>query len=172
MTTSSAAAAARFNAPGTRAQDLDTPCLVLDLDAMERNMKKMAAYAAEHKVLLRPHAKMHKCAEIARMQMALGAVGVCVQKVSEAEALAAGGINNIFVSNEVLHAPKLRRLVAVGRLFRDMAQAAAAADAEGSDSKAGCQRWCLRDECANRLLRQRGRRGSTSGGGQEHRARR
>jgi D-serine deaminase-like pyridoxal phosphate-dependent protein len=137
MTTSSAAAAARFNAPGTRAQDLDTPCLVLDLDAMERNMKKMAAYAAEHKVLLRPHAKMHKCAEIARMQMALGAVGVCVQKVSEAEALAAGGINNIFVSNEVLHAPKLRRLVAVGRLIRDMAQAAAAADAEGSGSELG-----------------------------------
>ncbi len=59
---------------------IDTPALVVDLDAMDRNLANMAAFAGLHKVKLRPHAKMHKSAEIAKLQMAQGAVGVCVQK--------------------------------------------------------------------------------------------
>ena len=67
---------------------IDTPSLVIDLDAMERNLARMAAFAREHGMRLRPHAKMHKSAELARLQMAHGAVGVCVQKTDEALALA------------------------------------------------------------------------------------
>ena len=63
---------------------IDTPALVVDLDMMERNLHTMATFAAQHQVMLRPHAKMHKSAELAKLQMAAGAVGVCVQKTSEA----------------------------------------------------------------------------------------
>ena len=94
---------------------IDTPALVIDLDRMERNLRTMAAFAAEHKVLLRPHAKMHKSAELAKLQMASGAVGVCVQKTSEAEALVAGGVHNIFISNEVIALHKLARVAALTR---------------------------------------------------------
>lgn len=94
---------------------IDTPALVIDLDAMERNLDRMAAFAAQHGVMLRPHAKMHKSATLARQQMARGAVGVCVQKTSEAEALAALGVNNIYISNEVISPFKLKRVVAVAR---------------------------------------------------------
>ncbi|MDP3825113.1 MAG: DSD1 family PLP-dependent enzyme, partial [Polaromonas sp.] len=94
---------------------MDPPALVIDLDAMERNLERMAAFAAQHGVMLRPHAKMHKSATLARLQMAHGAVGVCVQKTSEAEALAALGVNNIYISNEVVSPFKLKRVMAVAR---------------------------------------------------------
>ncbi len=100
---------------GRPAADIDTPALVIDLDAMERNLATMAAFAAKHGVKLRPHAKMHKSATLARLQMAHGAVGVCVQKTSEAEALAALGVNNIYISNEVISPFKLKRVVALAR---------------------------------------------------------
>jgi len=100
---------------GRPAADIDTPALVVDLDAMERNLAAMAAFAAQHRVRLRPHAKMHKSATLARLQMAHGAVGVCVQKTSEAEALAALGVNNIYISNEVVSPFKLKRVVALAR---------------------------------------------------------
>lgn len=100
---------------GRPAAAIDTPALVIDLDAMERNLERMAAFAAQHGVLLRPHAKMHKSATLAKLQMAHGAVGVCVQKTSEAEALAALGVNNIYISNEVVSPFKLKRVVAVAR---------------------------------------------------------
>jgi D-serine deaminase-like pyridoxal phosphate-dependent protein len=89
---------------------IDTPSLVIDLDAMERNLARMAAFASEHGVRLRPHAKMHKSAELARLQMSHGAVGVCVQKTDEALALAQAGVRNIYISNEVIAPPKLLRL--------------------------------------------------------------
>ncbi len=92
---------------------IDTPALVIDLDAMERNLAGMAAFAAQHKITLRPHAKMHKSATLAQMQMAHGAVGVCVQKTSEAEALAAQGVHNIYISNQVVSPAKLQRVVAL-----------------------------------------------------------
>ena len=96
---------------------IDTPALVVDLDMMERNLRTMAAFAAQHGVMLRPHAKMHKSAELAKLQVAAGAIGVCVQKTSEAEALVAGGVLNIFISNEVIAPTKLTRVAALTRVL-------------------------------------------------------
>jgi D-serine deaminase-like pyridoxal phosphate-dependent protein len=104
--------------PGDPVAAIDTPALVIDLDAMERNLAAMAAFARDHGVRLRPHAKMHKCAAIARLQMAAGAVGVCVQKTSEAEALADAGIADIYISNEVVDPAKLARVAALARRVR------------------------------------------------------
>lgn len=94
---------------------IDTPALAVDLDMMERNLATMAAFAAQHNVKLRPHAKMHKSAELAKLQMAAGAVGVCVQKTSEAEALVAGGVHDIYISNEVIAPAKLARVATLTR---------------------------------------------------------
>lgn len=88
---------------------IDTPALVVDLDAMERNIQRMAEFAHKHQVRWRPHAKMHKSAEIALQLEKAGARGHCVQKVSEAEALAAGGVADLYISNEVLGGAKLLR---------------------------------------------------------------
>jgi len=103
---------------GAPFSDIDTPALVIDLDAMERNMALLAERAAALGVRLRPHAKTHKSAIIAAKQAALGAVGICCQKVAEAEALAAGGVRDILVSNEVVGARKLRRLAALARQIK------------------------------------------------------
>lgn len=98
---------------GLHVEAIDTPALVVDLDAMERNLARMMAFAQAKQVKLRPHAKMHKSAELARLQMQAGAVGVCVQKTSEAEAMAAGGVNDIYISNEVIAPQKLQRVAAL-----------------------------------------------------------
>jgi 3-hydroxy-D-aspartate aldolase len=92
---------------------IETPALVIELDALERNIAKMAAFARETGVAVRPHAKTHKSPEIARRQITAGAVGQCVQKVGEAEALVRGGIRDILVSNEVVGERKLRRLASL-----------------------------------------------------------
>ena len=92
-----------------------TPALVIDLDAMRRNIERMATFARKHGIALRPHAKTHKSAAIARLQIEAGAVGVCVQKLSEAEALAAAGVTDIFISNEIVDAAKLARLAMLAR---------------------------------------------------------
>jgi len=89
---------------------IDTPALVIDLDAMERNLAGMAAFAQAQGLRLRPHAKTHKSAELALLQMAQGAVGVCVQKVDEALVLSRNGVNDIFITNEVIDPVKLARL--------------------------------------------------------------
>ncbi len=94
---------------------IDTPALVIDADAMERNIAAMAGFARERGLKLRPHAKTHKCAALARRQMEAGAVGVCVQKLGEALALAAGGVPDIYLSNEVIAPHKLARLAALAR---------------------------------------------------------
>jgi D-serine deaminase-like pyridoxal phosphate-dependent protein len=99
--------------PGDPVAAVATPALVIDLDAMERNLAAMAAYARSHGVRLRPHAKMHKSAAIARAQIAAGAVGVCVQKLSEAEVLADAGIADIYISNEVVDEAKLTAVAAL-----------------------------------------------------------
>ncbi len=103
---------------GDDVEAIDTPALVVDLDAMQRNLAAMAGFAHDHHVRLRPHAKMHKCAAIAQLQIAAGAVGVCVQKVSEAEALADAGIADIFISNEVIAPAKLARVAALATRIR------------------------------------------------------
>ena len=92
---------------------IDTPALVVDLDAMERNIARMAAFAARHGVRWRPHAKMHKCAALAQRLVAAGAVGACVQKTAEAQALAAGGVLDLYISNEVVAPAKLARVAAL-----------------------------------------------------------
>ncbi|MEO8081398.1 MAG: DSD1 family PLP-dependent enzyme [Caldimonas sp.] len=103
---------------GSSVAAIDSPALVLDLDALERNAATMAAFARGHGLRLRPHAKMHKCAALARLQIAAGAVGVCVQKTSEAEALAAAGIDDVYISNEVVDPAKLARVAALAARIR------------------------------------------------------
>ncbi len=95
---------------GMAIEDVDTPALLVDLDALEYNLTRMAGAAAAAGVRLRPHAKTHKCAEVALRQVALGAVGICCQKVSEAEAMVAGGVGDVLVSNEIVDPRKLSRL--------------------------------------------------------------
>ena len=94
-------------------EDLDTPSLVVDLDRMRKNMERMARFTKECGVALRPHVKTHKTPEIAKMQLAAGSQGVCLQKVSEVEVFAANGITDIFLTNEVVVPDKLRRLARV-----------------------------------------------------------
>lgn len=93
--------------------EVDTPALVVDLDAFERNLAKMASAAKAAGVALRPHAKTHKSPAIGLKQTALGAVGVCCQKVSEAEIMVEGGISDVLISNEVVGRKKLERLAAL-----------------------------------------------------------
>jgi 3-hydroxy-D-aspartate aldolase len=100
---------------GMALEDIDTPALLLDLDAFEYNLKRMASEITSTGLTLRPHGKAHKCAEIARRQIALGAVGVCAQKLSEAEAFVDAGISNVVVTNEVVAPPKLDRLAVLAQ---------------------------------------------------------
>ncbi|MDB5899994.1 MAG: hypothetical protein JWP41_3596 [Ramlibacter sp.] len=95
---------------GQRVAAVDTPSLVVDVDAMQRNLSRMAEFARKHDIRWRPHAKMHKSSAIARLQLQAGAVGVCVQKTSEAEAMVAGGVYNVYISNEVIAPAKLARV--------------------------------------------------------------
>ncbi len=104
--------------PGDPVAAIDTPALVIDLDAMARNLAAMAAFAGARGLRLRPHAKTHKSAAIAKLQMAAGAVGVCVQKLSEAEALAAQGVPDIYISNEIVDEAKLVRVAALAGRIR------------------------------------------------------
>jgi 3-hydroxy-D-aspartate aldolase len=102
--------------PGMPEDEIDTPALLIDLDAFEANLDTMAARVAGTGAKLRAHAKTHKSPVIAHLQIARGAVGQCVQKVSEAEVLAWGGVPDILVSNEVVGAAKLARLAALSRI--------------------------------------------------------
>jgi len=95
--------------------EVDTPCLLLELDAFERNLQRLPDSLKGSGMRLRPHAKSHKCPEIAQRQIALGAAGVCVQKVSEAAALVAGGVRDVLIANEVVGAPKVKLLAELNR---------------------------------------------------------
>ena len=97
---------------GSRAQ-LNTPALVLDLNAFERNVAKMADFARACGIALRPHAKTHKSADVARAQIAAGAVGLCCAKLGEAEALAAEGIENLHLTSPVVTPQGIARLAAL-----------------------------------------------------------
>ena len=100
---------------GDAVDTIDTPALIVDLDAFERNLKKMAEFAHQAGVRLRPHAKTHRCCAIALKQIALGAVGQCCQKVGEAEALVRGGVRDVLVTNQVVGEHKLRRLASLAK---------------------------------------------------------
>ena len=104
--------------PGMRLEEVDTPALVIELDAFEANLDRMAAALEGTGVQLRAHAKTHKSPVIAHLQIARGAVGQCVQKVAEAEILAWGGVPDIIVTNQVVGAAKLARLAALARITR------------------------------------------------------
>ena len=99
---------------GQKLDEVDTPALILDLDAFEKNLSTLKK-SVGGAVRIRPHAKTHKCPEVARRQIALGAVGMCCQKVSEAEALVDGGIEDVLITNEIVGAPKIERLAALSR---------------------------------------------------------
>src|SRR5271163_3779061 len=103
---------------GMSLDEVDTPSLVIDLDAFERNLHRLADRVQDSGVRLRPHAKTHKCPVIALKQVELGAVGVCVQKVSEAEAMVYGGVRDVLVTNEVVGRQKLRRLTSLAQSAR------------------------------------------------------
>jgi D-serine deaminase-like pyridoxal phosphate-dependent protein len=98
--------------------EVDTPALVLELDRFEENLRRLTESLGGREVMMRPHAKSHKCPQIAMRQIALGAVGVCCQKVSEAEALIEGGVGDVLVANEVVGAAKLKRLMGLARQAR------------------------------------------------------
>lgn len=97
--------------------EVQTPCLLLDLDALERNIRKMAGLVSDMGVRHRAHAKMHKSVDVARLQHELGnACGICCQKVSEAEAFVRGGITDVLVSNQVRDPAKINRLARLPKL--------------------------------------------------------
>ncbi|GAA0298774.1 3-hydroxy-D-aspartate aldolase BhcC [Rhodovulum strictum] len=103
--------------PGMDAADIQTPCLVLDLDALERNIRKMGDWAKAHGMRHRVHGKMHKSVDVALLQERLGgSCGVCCQKVSEAEVFARGGIKDVLVSNQVRDKAKIDRLARIPKL--------------------------------------------------------
>lgn len=104
-------------APGMDEKDIQTPCLILDLDALERNVRKMGDYARAHGMRHRSHGKMHKSVDVQKLQERLGgAVGVCCQKVSEAEVFVRGGIKDVLVSNQVRDPAKIDRLARLPKL--------------------------------------------------------
>ena len=101
---------------GATVEAVDTPSLLVDLDAFDANLQRMQDFADTSGMRLRPHAKTHKCSVIARQQVRAGAVGVCCQKVSEAEAMVLGGIDNVLITNQVVGDSKLDRLASLARL--------------------------------------------------------
>ena len=104
--------------PGMTLEQVDTPALIVDLDPFERNLQRMADAVSAAGIRHRGHAKMHKSVEISKRQIAAGAVGMCCQKVSEAEVLVAGGVNDVLVSNQVVGERKVQRLVELARHAR------------------------------------------------------
>ena len=113
-----AAALAMIGQPGSRDR-IPTPAAVLDLDAFDRNVAKMATRASAAGLALRPHAKSHKCAALARRQIEAGAVGVCCAKLAEAEALAAAGIGQILVTSPIAGAENARRAARLAKALPD-----------------------------------------------------
>jgi 3-hydroxy-D-aspartate aldolase len=129
--------------PGMDEKDIQTPCLILDLDALERNIKKMGDYAKAHGMRHRSHGKMHKSVDVQKLQERLGgAVGVCCQKVSEAEVFVRGGIKDVLVSNQVRDPAKIDRLARLPKLgsriivcvddIKNVAELSAAAQKHGT----------------------------------------
>ena len=121
---------------------IPTPALIVDLDALEANIKKMADHCRQAKCDFRPHAKTHKCPAIAQRQMAAGARGICAATVPEAEALAAAGIRGILLTSPIVDAGKIGRMVALassgGEIMLSVGSLAAGeAAGRGSRGRAG-----------------------------------
>jgi len=103
---------------GQKLDEVDTPALILDLGSFEKNQQTLFDAVKGRNIRVRPHAKTHKCPEVAKRQIAMGAVGMCCQKVSEAEAMADGGIDDVLITNEIVGAQKIERLAALSRRVR------------------------------------------------------
>ena len=128
-------------APGDPVAAVDTPALLLDLDAFEANIARLHDEVLPTGVAIRPHGKAHKCPEIARRQVAAGAVGICAQSLGEAEVFVRAGIADVLLANEIAGADKAARLAALGGTARvavcvdhpqQVAQLAAATAASGT----------------------------------------
>jgi hypothetical protein len=105
--------------PGSR-YGLATPALVIDLDIFEQNLARMAEFARVRGISLRPHAKTHKCAEIARRQIAAGALGICTAKLGEAEALVDSGIDSILITSPIVTERAIARLMQLNARVGDL----------------------------------------------------
>src|SRR3712207_5455108 len=93
---------------------LDTPCVVVDEAILHQNIAEMAAFAASLGVALRPHMKTHKTPQIARLQLAAGAVGATCAKLGEAEVMVdQGGVEDVLIAYPIVGEPKIRRLLAL-----------------------------------------------------------
>jgi len=104
-----------------RVAEIDTPALVVDLERMERNIATMARFFADKAAKLRPHWKTPKCAEVAKRQLAAGAIGITCAKLGEAEALAAAGVRpSVLIANQIVGAAKLARLVELARVLPEL----------------------------------------------------
>jgi D-serine deaminase-like pyridoxal phosphate-dependent protein len=101
------------NEPRLKIHEVSTPAVVVDLDVMERNLVRMADYCRAHGIALRPHTKTHKAIEAGQLQLAMGAIGLTVAKVGEAEVMAATGAAEILVAHPIIGDEKLRRLAAL-----------------------------------------------------------
>lgn len=118
-------------------RELSTPALTIDLDILERNIGKMAAYCREHGLGLRPHTKTHKTPEVARMQMESGAIGLTVAKVGEAEVMASAGLDEILIAYPIWGTEKLRRIAKLARERSILLSLDNEATAEGLSQAAG-----------------------------------
>ena len=134
--------------PGSRWQ-IPTPALILDLKAFERNLAKMADHCTANGIGLRPHAKTHKSAEIAKRQMAAGAVGICCAKLAEAEALAARGVEQILLTSPVTTPGSIERVIdlneAIEELMIVVDHPDGARDLDAAARDAGKPLWVLID---------------------------
>ena len=109
--------------PGVSKWDLDTPALCVDLDAMEKNIATMQSALKKYGLPSRPHTKTHKCAAIAKYQLATGSIGICCAKLSEAEAMVAHGVDKILMTTSNPSPSKIRRAMNLRKSHRDFIQA-------------------------------------------------
>jgi D-serine deaminase-like pyridoxal phosphate-dependent protein len=104
-----------FPCPGHAKSAIETPALIIDLDALDRNISTMADYFSQVPAYLRPHSKTHKSPAIAHKQIDAGAIGVCCQKLGEAEVMLKAGVKDILITNEIVDSVKIERLVGLAR---------------------------------------------------------
>ncbi|TCL08865.1 D-3-hydroxyaspartate aldolase [Shimia isoporae] len=143
---------------GMSEEEVFTPALVLDLDALERNISKMGNFVRAHGLRHRVHGKMHKSVDVAKLQIELGgAAGVCCQKVSEAEAFVRGGISDVLISNQVRDPRMIERLARLPKLgatvsvciddLRNVSELSAAAESAGTELQAFVEIDCGAGRC-------------------------
>jgi D-serine deaminase-like pyridoxal phosphate-dependent protein len=109
--------------PGVSKWELDTPALCVDLDKMEKNIATMQAAMKKYGLPSRPHTKTHKCAAIAKYQLSTGSIGICCAKLSEAEAMAANGVDKILMTTANPSKHKIRRAMALRKRHNNFIQA-------------------------------------------------